>query len=102
MSYQQSSENNTNEYYPIGQDAWNRSKESREHPELHSTGHGTMSREWDTEAIIEGSSPSSANKIEDQNKDKDQKQDNGFGISFGHTTRRVHSPRSIKRDLNNI
>ncbi|KAG1136883.1 hypothetical protein G6F38_011722 [Rhizopus arrhizus] len=31
---------------PIDQDAWNRHKESREHPELPSTGHGTVSRPW--------------------------------------------------------
>ncbi|KAI9282244.1 hypothetical protein BY458DRAFT_583548 [Sporodiniella umbellata] len=80
--------------YPVGQDSWNQSKESKEHPELHSTGHGTSDREWSTDTVHEDKQT----EAKGTRKLSESKSTEGFG----HTVHHGHSTRSIKRDLNDI
>ncbi|CAO3703837.1 unnamed protein product [Rhizopus stolonifer] len=90
-----SNKNESPENYPVGQDAWNRSKESKEHPELHSTGYGTVDREWSEEEEQQ--------KKETKKKTKHKPTQRASSKEgFGHTVAHEHAPRSIKRDLNNI
>ncbi|ORE02119.1 hypothetical protein BCV72DRAFT_258466 [Rhizopus microsporus var. microsporus] len=83
------------EHYPIGQDAWNRSKESREHPELYSTGYGTVDREWSNEE--EETKPQSKSTKQRKRPERSESKE-----GFGHTVPHQPSPRSVKRDLDNI
>ncbi|EIE91926.1 hypothetical protein G6F46_012080 [Rhizopus delemar] len=80
--------------YPIGQDAWNRSKESREHPELYSTGYGTVDRPWSSETP-DDEPPKRTSKRTPVERSESKE-------GFGHTVSHRHSPRSIKRDLNDV
>ncbi|KAG2231166.1 hypothetical protein BDF21DRAFT_415101 [Thamnidium elegans] len=86
--------------YPIGEDSWNRSKESRAHPELHSSGHGTVDRPWSDGPQQTDSSKlqqtEHSKKTDESNTDK---KEHNFG---GHTIKHPYSTRSVKRDLNNI
>ncbi|KAI9265664.1 hypothetical protein EDC94DRAFT_603742 [Helicostylum pulchrum] len=87
--------------YPVGEDSWNRSKESRAHPELHSSGHGTVDRPWsDGPQQTESSKPQPTEytKKEDES-NTDTAKEHNFG---GHTIKHPYSTRSVKRDLNNI
>lgn len=80
--------------YPIGEDAWNRSKESRQHPELFSSGHGTVDLPWSTEE-----QPSDKKSTKKENQSNTDTKEHNLG---GHTVRHGYPTRSVKRDLNNI
>ncbi|CAO3617024.1 unnamed protein product [Mucor fragilis] len=69
-----------------------------------STGHGTVDVPWTEDAKSsmqdnQGISSSSNSKTQKSHQhDTSEKEHTGFG----HTTQHQHSPRSIKRDLNDI
>lgn len=85
---------------PIGQDSWNRSKESRQHPELHSSGHGTVDLPWSSHT--DNKQDSKTNSNSKMSSDEEEKQDKKQHNLGGHTRKREYLPRSVKRDLNNI
>lgn len=88
--------------YPIGQDSWNRSKESRQQPELHSSGHGTVDLPWSTGVDSEQDSKANSDSSDSfVNKEEDKQEHDKHQFS-GHTRKRQYLPRSVKRDLNNI
>lgn len=74
-----------------------------------STGHGTVDVPWtedtkssvqDNQGISSSSSSSSSNSKTQKSHQQDASEKEHSG--FGHTTQHQHSPRSIKRDLNDI
>ncbi|CAO3643878.1 unnamed protein product [Cunninghamella blakesleeana] len=101
---------------PIGEDAWNHSKQSREHPQLFSTAHGTtdrieqMEELQEQEAFTNIASSSLPTSFLDTKKIPDDQatsspsshRRSSYTECGGHTVRSKPNPRSIKRDLNNI
>ncbi|KAI8078267.1 uncharacterized protein B0P05DRAFT_587490 [Gilbertella persicaria] len=68
-----------------------------------STGHGTVDVPFDQDTMEslrdnQGQTKHTPMK-QHQNKQPEEK---GHHVGFGHTTQHGHSPRSIKRDLNDI
>ncbi|KAI9303633.1 hypothetical protein BJ944DRAFT_268062 [Cunninghamella echinulata] len=94
-----------------GEDAWNHSKESREHPQLYSTAYGTTDRIEQMEELQQldhsiattttNEPKSSTNKKSPDNNNNDS-YPRRSSFTGGHTIHSKPSPRSIKRDLNNI
>ncbi|ORY94244.1 hypothetical protein BCR43DRAFT_517247 [Syncephalastrum racemosum] len=92
---------------PRGEDAWNHSKDAREHPELHSTAYGTVDSmdEQEQEALhANDSSGKSQKKKKDPHiQDNAHPEEGHSGASFGHTVHsNRHPTRPVKRDLNNV
>ncbi|CAO3631124.1 unnamed protein product [Cunninghamella echinulata] len=97
-----------------GEDAWNHSKESREHPQLYSTAYGTTDRIEQMEELQQldqsiTTATTTANESKSSNKSSDNNNNNNndsyprrSSFTGGHTVHTKPSPRSIKRDLNNI
>ncbi|EPB84319.1 hypothetical protein PS15m_006867 [Mucor circinelloides] len=75
------------------------------HQQQASTGHGTVNVPWteDSKSSLQDnqgvSSTSQNQKSHKQQNDANEKEHH---TGFGHATQHQHSPRSIKRDLNNI
>lgn len=71
-----------------------------------STGHGTVDVPWseDSKSSLQdnqGISSTSNSSTQKSNNQKDQNQEH-HNTGFGHATQHQHSPRSVKRDLDNI
>ncbi|KAI7876081.1 hypothetical protein K492DRAFT_210566 [Lichtheimia hyalospora FSU 10163] len=93
-----------------GEDAWDHSKDAREHPELHTTAYGTV----DTSNLMEDQGDTDLMLKQQQSKDDDSSKDTHWQDSsppahrdesvFGHTVPKLHPfPRApVKRDLNDI
>ncbi|KAF1805917.1 hypothetical protein FB192DRAFT_1365147 [Mucor lusitanicus] len=70
-----------------------------------STGHGTVDVPWteDAKSSVQDNQGISSSSTHAQNAQKSHHQkDEKEHIGFGHATQHQHSPRSIKRDLNDI
>ncbi|CEP11066.1 hypothetical protein [Parasitella parasitica] len=73
-----------------------------------STGHGTVDVPWseDPKASLQDNqgktNASSQKSTKNQHQQEQKNQDQGHHTGFGHATQHQHSPRSIKRDLNDI
>ncbi|KAG2212923.1 hypothetical protein INT46_010479 [Mucor plumbeus] len=75
-----------------------------------STGHGTVDVPWSEDSKsslqdnqgISSTSNSSRQGSNNQKEDQNQEDQEHHYTGFGHATQHQHSPRSIKRDLNNI
>ncbi|KAI9351013.1 hypothetical protein BD770DRAFT_394125 [Pilaira anomala] len=100
MSFDYKSQETT---YPIGEDAWKGGKEGKVHPELHSTGYGTVDRPWSDESSTESSGNNKVPKVHKVTKKEESNTDSKEQHNFaGHTIHHSHSIRSVKRDLNDI
>ena len=95
----------------FGEDPWNRSPESRRHPELYSTAHGTSGSqlEDDTSPIGNPFASKATNEDDSSIKPVTSPKDTNTcerdaGIAFGHTVHKQTSRRrsSILRDLSLI
>ncbi|KAI8340725.1 hypothetical protein BC941DRAFT_467892 [Chlamydoabsidia padenii] len=83
-----------------GENEWDGSKESRDHPEWNTTAYGTTNR-WEQHP------PSTESPSSDKQQQQHQQQQHQHGhtdsnMEAGHTVQHPRSSRSIRRDLNNI
>ncbi|KAK4513271.1 uncharacterized protein ATC70_011839 [Mucor velutinosus] len=81
---------------------------SQQQQQQASTGHGTVDVPWtedsksslqDNQGISSSSAASQSQKSHQQHQNSAPEKEH---IGFGHATQHQHSPRSIKRDLNDI
>ncbi|CAO3595433.1 unnamed protein product [Absidia cylindrospora] len=98
---------------PKGENAWDRSKASRDHPEWNTTAYGTTDR-WEQHPPSADTPPSENQRQQHERKqrmskrrslDSQRKELGDRTASFmesGHTVQHGPSQRSVYRDLNNI
>ncbi|KAI9023085.1 hypothetical protein CLU79DRAFT_750206 [Phycomyces nitens] len=84
-----------------GEDAWNGSKEARAHPELCSTGYGTIDIDIDRSQSSNKNPaphPDQSNSKQDKSESDDKEKD-----VYGHTVHSRSSPQNyVHRDLKDI
>jgi hypothetical protein len=85
---------------PKGESEWNAAKDSRDHPEWNTTAHGTTNS-WEQHPPSTTDSTHSTISPQQQQQGQQEKPQH-VGRESGHTVQHERSPRSIRRNLNDI
>lgn len=86
---------------PKGESEWNAAKESRDHPEWNTTAYGTTNS-WEQHPPPPTADTTYSTHSPQQQQQGQQEKPQHAGWESGHTVQHERSPRSVRRDLNNI